>query len=70
MEAAAQQRNIAFPDTVENEGESYRAIATRPLTRRGKIGFSVLPATVAILIFMGDQRSRRHLNAILLRPPD
>ena len=48
----AQQRNIVFPDTVETEGESYRGIATRPLTPSGKIGFSLLAAMVAILVFV------------------
>ena len=48
----AQQRNMVFPDTVETEGESYRGIATRPLTPSGKIGFSLLAAMVAILVFV------------------
>ena len=44
LQVEAQQRNIVSPDTVENEGEFYRGIATRPPTSSLKIGFSPLAA--------------------------
>jgi len=45
-DAHERQRNTVFPDTVRNEGEFYRGIATGPLTRAGKIGFALLSVFV------------------------
>jgi hypothetical protein len=44
----SRQRNTVFPDTVRNEGEFYRGIANRPLTRAGKVGFVLLSAFVIV----------------------
>jgi hypothetical protein len=44
----ARQQNTVFPDTVRNEGEFYRGIADRPLTRTGKVGLALLAAFVVV----------------------
>ena len=47
-DAESRQQNTVFPDTVRNEGEFYRGIANRPLTRAGKVGFALLSAFVIV----------------------
>jgi hypothetical protein len=48
QDVESRQRNTVFPDTVRNEGEFYRGIANRPLTRAGKVGFVLLSALVIV----------------------
>lgn len=38
----ARQRNVVFPDTVQNEGRLWRNLSERPLTTTTKIGFALL----------------------------
>jgi hypothetical protein len=43
----ARQRNVVFPDTVQNEARFWRTLGNVPLTTAGKIGLVVL----AIFVF-------------------
>jgi hypothetical protein len=38
----ARQRNVVFPDTVQNEARFWRNISKRPLNTSSKIGLAVL----------------------------
>jgi hypothetical protein len=46
----SRQRNTVFPDTVTNEGEFYRGIANRPLSRAGKVGFVLIAVPALALL--------------------
>lgn len=38
----ARQRNLVFPDTVQNEARMWRSLSQRPLTTTTKIGLALL----------------------------
>lgn len=43
---AARQRNVVFPDTVQNEGRFWRNLGNQPWTPTTKIGLAILSVFV------------------------
>jgi hypothetical protein len=68
----ARQRNVVFPDTVQNEGRFWRNLGKEPLTSVAKAGLVVLGIFVfgnsafIFTLILRDKSGKQELAAIVL----
>ena len=68
----ARQRNVVFPDTVQNEGRFWRNLGKEPLTPVAKAGLIVLGifvlGSIAFILtaILRDDHGKQELAAIVL----
>jgi predicted permease len=68
----ARQRNVVFPDTVQNEGRFWRNIGKAPLTTAGKVGLAILAVFVfgniafVVSLILRDEHGEQELGVIVL----